>query len=256
VPCPRPPSGASRSPYQWPCAKRTRATGHDDNRRVTDFRQSILKRHEKRSQMTDLRSAAWVPDDDPSRPWDEAAGLAAEWIWSRSEEEGVKPLLVTNSLKNASGIACLEEIARDGGQSTPQSRGKFERGPVLAYAPDERTFELALNLARNYSLAVVETVNFPLAEWAASSEAINLLDGSTSASSVPDEVKADLDHAVFFGGNNGWTGPHEKEHARNHLLHHVQAGRLTPEQAASYVMANSVSSRGAKRLRVLLEKVR
>ena len=42
-------------------------------------------------------------------------------------------------------------------------------------------------------------------------------------------VKADLDHAVFFGGNNGWTGPHEKEHARNHLVSHVRASRLTPQ---------------------------
>lgn len=206
--------------------------------------------------MTDLQAAAWVPDDDPSRPWNEAAELAAEWIWLRSEEEGVKPLLVTNTFQNARGIACLEEIARDGGQATPQSRGQFERGPVLAYAPDERTLELALNLAGNYPLAVVESVSFPLAEWAASTGAINLLDGSTGASSLPDEVKADLDHTVFFGGNHGWTGPHEKEHARNHLLHHVQAGRLTPEQAASYVMAKAVSSRGAKRLRILLEKVR
>ncbi|QDO89820.1 hypothetical protein FNH13_16990 [Ornithinimicrobium ciconiae] len=49
-------------------------------------------------------------------------------------------------------------------------------------------------------------------------------------------------------------GPHEKEHARNHLARHVQAGRLAPEQAASYVMAKGVSDRGGKRLRLLLEK--
>jgi hypothetical protein len=96
---------------------------------------------------------------------------------------------------------------------------------------------------------------FPLAEWAAGAAAINLLNGGTSASSLPDDVQADLDHAVYFGGNNGWTGPHEKEHARNHLARHVQAGRLMPEQAASYVMAKGVSDRGAKRLRLLLEKV-
>jgi hypothetical protein len=38
-----------------------------------------------------------VPDDDPERPWDEAAELAADWIWERSEVEGAKPLLVTNT---------------------------------------------------------------------------------------------------------------------------------------------------------------
>ncbi len=30
---------------------------------------------------THVRAAAWVPDDDPERPWDEAAELAADWIW-------------------------------------------------------------------------------------------------------------------------------------------------------------------------------
>ncbi|MDE3721373.1 hypothetical protein PWG71_08230 [Nocardiopsis sp. N85] len=204
---------------------------------------------------THLQAAAWVPDDDPERPWDEAADLAADWIWERSEAESFRPLLVTNTLQNARGIESLEEIAREGGQATPQGKGQFERGPVLAYVPDERTLTLALNLARGYSLAVVETVSFPLAEWAASAGAINLLDGSTSTSALPDDVKDDLDHVAFFGGNNGWTGPHEKEHARNHLTRHVQAGRLSPEQAASYVVAKGVPDRGAKRLRLLLEKV-
>ncbi|MGN6330333.1 MAG: hypothetical protein ACTHOD_01620 [Motilibacteraceae bacterium] len=203
---------------------------------------------------THLQAAAWVPDDDPERPWDEAADLAADWIWERSEVEGAKPLLVTNTFQNAKGIESLEVIAREGGQATPQGKERFERGPVLAYVPDGRTLKLALNLARGYSLVVVETVSFPLAEWAAGADATNLLDGSTSSSGLSDEVKADLDHAVFFGGNNGWTGPHEKEHARNHLVQHVRASRLTPDQAASYVMAKGVSDKGAKRLRLLLEK--
>lgn len=203
---------------------------------------------------THLMAAAWVPDDDPERPWDEAADLAADWIWERSEAEGVTPLLVTNTFQNARSIESLEEVARAGGQATPQGKKRFERGPVLVYVPDERTLKFALNLARGYSLAAVESVNFPLAEWAAGAGAINLLDGSTSVSSLPEDVRVDLDHAIFFGGNNGWTGPHEKEHARNHLARHVQAGRLAPEQAASYVMAKGVSDRGAKRLRLLLEK--
>jgi len=64
---------------------------------------------------THLPAAAWVPDDDPHRPWDEAADLAANWIWERSDIEEATPLLVTNTLKNAVGITCLEEIAREGG---------------------------------------------------------------------------------------------------------------------------------------------
>lgn len=203
---------------------------------------------------THLQAAAWVPDDDPERPWDAAADLAADWIWQRSKAEGVEPLLVTNTFQDARGIENMEEIARSGGQATPQGKQRFDPGPVLAYVPDERTLKLALNLARGYSLAVVETVSFPLAEWAAGAGAINLLDGTTSA--MAEDVRADLDHAVFFGGNNGWTDSHEKQNARTYLANHVRSGRLDPEQAASYVMAKGVSDRGAKRLRLLLEKVR
>lgn len=202
-----------------------------------------------------VRAVAWVPDDDPERPWDEAAELAADWIWERSRIEGVIPLLVTNTFQNATGVSCLGGIVREGGLATPQGKQHFDCGPVLAYVPDERSLKLALDLARGYSLAVVETVSFPLAEWAADAGAINLLDGSASTSNIPDDVKADLDHAVFFGGNNGWTGQHEKQHARNHLARHVQSDRLAPDQAASYVMARGVSDKGAKRLRLLLEKL-
>lgn len=205
---------------------------------------------------THLQAAAWVPDDDPERPWEDAADLAATWIWKRSDIETTAPLLVTNTFQNAVGIDCLNEIARQGGQATPQGKQRFERGPVLAYVPDERTLRFAFGLARGYSLAVVESISFPLAEWAAAADAINLLDGSTSSSNLPDDVRADLDRAVFFGGNNAWTGSHEKEHARAQLVRHVRSGRLTPEQAASYVMARGVSDKGAKRLRLLLEKGR
>lgn len=202
---------------------------------------------------TNLQTAAWVPDDDPERPWDEAAELAADWIWQRSEIEGEPPLLVTNTLQNARGIAVLEEIVRSRGQATPQGKERFNLGPVLAYVPTERTLELALNLARGYSLAVVETESFPLSEWAAAVGAINLLDGSTSTSTLDTDVADALDRAIFFGGRNGWTGSHEKQHARTVLGDLAVAGRIDPDAAASYAMAKDVSDKAAKRLRGLIE---
>ncbi|PWC06725.1 hypothetical protein DF223_10400 [Mycetocola zhujimingii] len=202
---------------------------------------------------THLRAAAWVPDDDPERAWEDAADLAAEWIWERSEAEDVPPMLVTNTFQNAIGIASLSEIARGGGQATPQGNERFQHGPVLAYVPNERTMELALDLARGYSLVIVETISFPLSEWAAAAGAINLLIGDPTATAIPSDVTADLDRAIFFGGNNGWTGSHEEQHARTTLSAHVRSHRLDPDAAVSYAMAHGVSDRGAKRLRALIE---
>lgn len=198
---------------------------------------------------------AWVPDDE-ERSWDLAAELASDWIWERSELEGRRPLLVTNTLKNASGIESLEEIAHTCGQATPQSSRRSDFSPVLAYVPDERTLGLALRLSRGYSLVVVEGFSFPIREWAAKVGAIDLTDGSEAESELEQDVLESLDRAVFFGGNNGWSGQHEKKHARNVLEEHLVKGALTPEGAAAYVMSRGVSETGAKRLRALLEKMR
>jgi hypothetical protein len=204
---------------------------------------------------THLRAAAWVPDDDPHRDWADAADLAAEWIWQRSEEEGVPPLLVTNTQQaRGFGIDALDEIARAGGHTTPRSRTRVERAPVLVYVPYEQSLRRAMEVARGFSLVAVETKQFPLAEWAFGAEAVNLLTDEPSTSAIPDEIRKDLDSAMFYGGRNGWTGPDEKAHAQRHLREHVRAGRLTPDQAASYVMSQGASDRGAKRLRELLQR--
>jgi hypothetical protein len=76
----------------------------------------------------------------------------------------------------------------------------------------------------------------------------------TTSLGIPDDVLRDLDSAVFYGGRNGWTGADEKTHAERHLVGHVEAGRLDPEQAASYVMSQGVSDRSAKRLREMLDR--
>jgi hypothetical protein len=203
---------------------------------------------------THLRAAAWVPDDDPHRPWEEAADLAAGWLWERSEIEGVKPCLVTNVQGAGMDISSLADIAGVGGCASPRSRSTFDRGPVLAYVPGAQSLHLAMELARGYSLVAVEGSSFSLSEWAAGSDAINLVTGDTSTSTIPAGARDDLDSAIFYGGSNGWTAPDEKTHARQRLADHVRAGRLSPDAAASYAMSQGVSDRGAKRLRKLLER--
>lgn len=205
---------------------------------------------------THLQAAAWVPNDDPLRPWDEAIAPASEWIWERSRAEGLAPVLVSNA-KNAAGMGYpdLDRIIRKGGHATPQSGTRYDHAPVLAFVPNERSLHFAMELARGYSLAVVEGRSLSLAVWAANAEATNLLTGQTTPSQIPDEVRRDLDFAILDGGRNGWTGPDEKAQARRCLADHIRAGRLTPDQAASYVLtSSSVSDSGAKRLRELLSR--
>jgi hypothetical protein len=148
-------------------------------------------------------------------------------------------------------MTILDEIARAGGHATPQSRSRPDRGPVFAYVPSERSLRLAMDLARGYSLVAVEGSNFRLAEWAAGADAVNVLTEEATSSGIPDDVLHDLDSVVSCGGRNGWTGADEKNHVRRHLVSHIQTGRLTPDQAASYMMSQGVSDRGAKRLREL-----
>lgn len=206
---------------------------------------------------TFLRAAAWVPDDVEDRPWDHAVALATDWIWERSRVEDVAPLLVSNAQNAARfGYAELDEIIRAGGHATPQSRSRPERGPVLAFVPDERSLHFAMDLARGYSLAVVEG-STPLAEWAAGAAAINLLTGQITTSELDEDVRKDLDSVIFYGGRNGWTGADEKAQVRRYLGDHVSGRRLTPDQAAAYALSShSVSERGAKRLRELLGRHR
>lgn len=110
-----------------------------------------------------------------------------------------------------------------------------------------------MGLARAYSLVVIEGGALALAKWAAAAAATNLLTGQTSASQLADEVRQDLDVVILSGGRNWWSGAGGKAQVRRYLTEHVRAGRLTPDQAATYVLSSqSVSEGGAKRLRDLL----
>ena len=202
---------------------------------------------------THLRSAAWVPDDEFFRPWEGAAQLAAEWIWSRCAVERVAPILVTNTDRRGGwGMRVLDEIVRAGGHATPQTECRFKNAPVFAYLPHPRSLRFAMDLARGYSLVAVEGSVFPLSGWAAGADAISLPIKSVSSHSIPDQVRRDLDTVILYGGHNDWAGTDEKRYARSSLIAHVRAGMLDPCQAASYAISQGVSALGAKRLRELL----
>ena len=207
-----------------------------------------------RSHPSYLRAVAWIPDHDGNLPkWDEMESLAVEWIERHADEEDVAPLVFFNAKKTAGGIGPVQELASRESISYPLDQSRPKAGPVLAYHPDARSLCRAASLARGSSLVVIENTMTPLRGWAAGVQAQDL-SGIYNPPPVinPDSKKA-LDRAIFFTGNNNWTGSHEREHAKKVLRDVARSGRLSVDDAVGYALAHSaVSELGAKNLRTLL----
>ena len=197
-------------------------------------------------------SVAWVPDDDPQRPWGSAASLAAAWTEQRCAEEGAAAVLVTNALDHL--IPELEEFARRHTHTTRRAgraRVGTGVGPVLAYVPYADDLEFAMDLAHGSSLAVVETTGFPLDGWAHWLGAWDMVN-EVASPPLPDVLADAVDRLAFYG-NNGFGDDFGKRQATAILSELRSAGaptRLLP----SAVLAAGVSSRGVAKLEKLLSK--
>ncbi|MFE1250807.1 hypothetical protein [Streptomyces sp. NPDC058735] len=113
---------------------------------------------------------AWLPDDDPQRDWEIAAGLAGDRVRQECRQQGATGVLVLNGFGVEQQVPSLRRFAAEHAVTTPRaSRGRIARGvgPVLAYVPDEKTLDFATSLARASSIAAVESINgLSLQGWA------------------------------------------------------------------------------------------
>lgn len=107
--------------------------------------------------------AAWVPDDDPERSWDEAAEWAVAWLLEQAHALRSRPLLVTPTQQQwQTGPDVIRRFAHTYEATTNRSRSaQFRQRPVLAYVPDYGDMNLAASYARNSALAVVESSTAP-----------------------------------------------------------------------------------------------
>lgn len=64
-------------------------------------------------------SAAWVPDDDPHRPWDEASAVAVDWVDAESRRLGMKGVLVTNTKAGQADSGPLASFVRRSSAHNP-----------------------------------------------------------------------------------------------------------------------------------------
>jgi hypothetical protein len=195
--------------------------------------------------------AAWVPDDDPERPWDDAVALALRWL--DSEASGGPVVLVTHSFDNVSpGNRPLARFTRGRNHITPRSGpASAPRGPVLAYAPSPEALELAMNRARGSALCVVETRSTPVHGWALVTGAVNLLTGAVEV--LDGRLRKPLERLKFYG-NNGYGNDFDRRGARSALDDIRSAGLLDRDLIVSAVAALGISQRGQDQLGKLIDR--
>jgi len=197
----------------------------------------------------DLTAVAWVPDDDPNREWNTAAGLAAEWVHARCLEEKAAGLLVANTMRSL-GVPALTAFERQHTRTSRRADRVDGRGPVLSYTPHAEDLGFAMDQARGSSMAVVETAGFPLGGWAAQLGALNLITGATTPS-LPEHVIEAVDRLAFHG-NNCFTDDFGKRTAQT-ILADLDASSVVLLPSA--VIAAGVPADGAVNLQRLMAEV-
>lgn len=203
-----------------------------------------------------LIAVAWVPDDDPHRPWDEAAELAVRWVDQRSQEQDATAVLVTDTLGRL-GVPALEDFERRHCRTSrrgARSRIGHGRGPVLSYVPYAEDLEFAIRLARGSSLAVVETVGYPLHGWASRLGALNLLTGRPTPP-LTEPTSTLIDQLTMYA-NNGFGDDFGKKRARAALTDTRRGGPIDRDLICSALLAAGVSARGVHNLGRLIDHLR
>ncbi|MGC5010126.1 hypothetical protein ACLQ2R_05120 [Streptosporangium sp. DT93] len=209
--------------------------------------------------MSEVRyTAAWVPDDDPHRDWEDAAKLAVAWVLQQAKQEGATPLLVTPTQNQwNTGVNSITRFAHAYPATTLRSGREQARrgpGPVLVYAPDFETLDLAVGYARGSCLAVIETRATPLIGWAMEARAVNLLTGEVTADTRTDSQRETLER-VRVNGNNGWT----RGFGQNQTMRILQGtyGRdgLTKDIILGTMLAKGRHGKAVDRLGKLLDRL-
>lgn len=201
-----------------------------------------------------------APGGPPAGGWrpadrEELAGLAVEWLNETRTRDDGPPVLVTDASGRGDSVSAIADFGRRYGRVTSRSPFGAVRGPVLAYVPSAADLELAQRLAWDRPLCVVATPDHPLTAWAGEIGAVNLLDRSAVRHAFAVPVARALEGIKLLGGNNGWAGTYELEHARRRLAE-LPVVALDADAFCGWMLARGVGARGVRRLRRLVEEVR
>jgi hypothetical protein len=200
-----------------------------------------------------LYRAAWVPDDDLGRDWDDAASLAASWVARQCARLGAGAILVTNTQDAAYHVPTLTAFARRYGQTTPRSRSaRAAHGPVLAYLPTAQTLDYAMGLARGAALAVVEGRSFRVSGWADETGAVDLTRLGQDPALRDPRLSRALDSLTFYSGN-AYGSALDRQQARQVLDDLHGRGLLDRDALVGAMAARGLSPAGMVRLNSLVD---
>ena len=168
--------------------------------------------------------AYWTPGLDDDIDPDESLATALGWLAETERTLGARGVIVMYAKQMMGNRPLLAEAARRWEFVSPRSRSHSGlprgRGPVLAiWPPDDKTVELAEQLAHGSALCVIPGSLMNLAPWIRGTGARCLIDGwaAEAPKELPADLKESLDHMLFFGGHNQFLGGGEKEDAIRRL---------------------------------------
>jgi hypothetical protein len=190
--------------------------------------------------------AVWVPGLDDEIDPDESLSIAFAWLSKAERSHGGRGVVVIYAKKMVQNRPLLADAATRWEFVSPRSQSHLglprDGGPVLAiWPPDDRTLELAEQLAFRSALCVVPGSLYDISPWIERTGARCLVEGYAKGSptELSKEVAESLRHMLFFGGHNGFLGGGEKEDAIRVLQEIAQRrDRPSREELEAYLRAS------------------
>ena len=202
--------------------------------------------------------AFWIPGLNADVDPDDALELGYAWLRQAERKHAGVGVLVMHASSMRGNRPVLARAPWD--IVSPRTRRPRGSGPALAVWPSSRALELAEALAFGTALCVIPGSLFDVGPWIRRAGAVCLAEGfdTESAIQLPADIREALDHALFFGGHNGFLGGGEKEYTIRTLREFAgRADAPTAEAIEEYLAGSGeTNAKGAARAARWYQEIR